>query len=100
MVTFKQSAIIRAPVEKVFACVANPKRIPEWRTDVPGISGISGETKTGTTFEEEVNFLGRKKLLMKVTDYTPGKRIIIQGLSGMAILPTQSFTFTPEGKGE
>jgi uncharacterized protein YndB with AHSA1/START domain len=97
MITFKQSGIINAPVEKVFSVVSDPKRIPEWRNDVPGISDISGEMKVGTTFVEEVHFMGTKQLLMKVTEYIPNKKLVIEAQSGMPMLPTQSFTFTLEG---
>lgn len=97
MITFTQSGTINAPVEKVFGIVADFKRIPEWRTDVPGISQISGETKAGTTFVEEVHFMGKKQLLMKVAEFIPNKKLVIEAQSGMSLLPTQSFTFAPEG---
>jgi uncharacterized protein YndB with AHSA1/START domain len=97
MISFKQSGIVNAPVEKVFAIVSDPKRIPEWRNDVPGISQISGETKVGTTFVEEVHFMGHKHLLMEVTEYVPNKKLVIEAQRGMPMLPTQSFTFTAEG---
>jgi uncharacterized protein YndB with AHSA1/START domain len=97
MITFKQSGIINAPVEKVFALVSDPKKIPEWRTDVLRITDISGETKVGTTFVEEVHFMGSKHLLMKVTEHIPNKKLVIEAQSGMPMLPVQSFTFTAEG---
>jgi uncharacterized protein YndB with AHSA1/START domain len=97
MITFKQSAKINAPVEQVFSVVSDPKRIPEWRRDVPRISEISGEMKVGTTFVEEVHFMGNKHLLMKVTEFIPNKKLVIEARSGMPMLPLQSFTFTPEG---
>lgn len=97
MITFKQSAIINAPVEQVFSLVSDPKRIPDWRKDVPRISEISGEMKVGTTFVEEVHFMGNKRLLMKVTEFIPNKKLVIEAQSGMPMLPVQSFTFTPDG---
>ena len=97
MISFKQSALINAPIEKVYAVVADPGRIPEWRTDVPRISELSGKTMVGTTFVEVVHFMGTKQLLMKVTEYVPNKKLVIEAQSGMPILPTQTFTFTPEG---
>jgi len=96
MITFKQSGLINAPLDKVFAIVSDPKRIPQWRNDVPKISEISGETKMGTTFLEEVHFVGTKQLLMKVTEYIPNKKLVIEAQSGMSMLPTQSFTFSSE----
>ena len=78
MITFQESAMISAPVEKVFAYIADPDQIPNWRKDVPGISQLSGATGVGTTFCEEVNFMGKKQLLMKVTEYSPNKKLVIE----------------------
>ncbi len=97
MIAFKHTAVINAPVEKVFSAVADPKKIPQGRNDVPGVSHVSGETKVGTTFVEEVHRMGTKQLLMKVTEFVPNKRLVIEAQSGMPMLPTQTFTFTPEG---
>ena len=96
MISFKQSAIINAPVEKVFSTIADPAQIPRWRTEVPAITGISGPSKAGTTFLEEVQFMGKKNLLMKITELIPNQKIVIEAQSGMSLLPTQSFTFTSE----
>ena len=97
MITFNQSGIINAPIEKVFAYISDPQKIPEWRKDVPGISQISGAPNAGATFYEDVNFMGKKKLLMKIIEFIPNKKIVIEAQSGMALLPTQEFTFTPQG---
>lgn len=97
MISFKQSAVINAPVEKVFAVVADPNKIPDWRNGVPGVSQISGEARTGATFLEEVHMMGTHRLMMKVTDFVPNKKIVIEAQSGMPMLPAQSFTFTAEG---
>lgn len=35
---------------------------------------------------------------MKVTEFIPNKKLVIEAQSGMPMLPVQSFTFTPEGK--
>lgn len=97
MIKFKQSGIINAPLDKVFAIVSDPKQIPQWRNDVPEISEISGVTQVGTTFLEGVHFMGMKQLLMKVTEYIPHKKLVIEAQSGMSMLPTQSFVFSSEG---
>lgn len=99
MITFKQSTIIHAPVEKVFAFISDPHQIPRWRTDVPGVSAVGKATETGTTFLEEVKATGKKHLLMKVTEYSLNKKLVIEAQRGMPILPTQSFTFSPENNG-
>ena len=99
MITFEQVGKINAPVEKVFGYMSNISKIPEWRTDVPQVSDISGATAVGTTFSETVNFMGKKQLRMKVVEFIPNQKLVIQAQSGMALLPTQSFTFIPKGNG-
>jgi len=99
MITFEQVGKINAPIETVFAYISDIRKIPDWRTDVPGISKLSGPVTVGTTFMEEVNFMGKKQLLMKVVEFIPNQKLVIAAQSGMALLPTQSFTFVPEGSG-
>lgn len=97
MKVFHQTGFIDAPVEKVFAYISDFTKIPEWRPDVPNISRISGETKLGTTFWEEVRLISRNPILMKVIEFVPNKRLVIQGQTGMSLLPTQSFSFAADG---
>ncbi len=99
MITFEQVGKINAPVERVFGYMSDISKIPEWRTDVPHVRDISGATAVGTTFSEEVNFMGKKQLRMKVVELIPNEKLVIQAQSGMALLPTQSFTFVPKGNG-
>lgn len=99
MIAFKHTALIDASVEEVFSIVADPKRIPEWRDDVPGVSRVSGKPGAGMTFNEEVHFMGTKELQMKVTEYVPNQKLVIEAQGGMPTLPTQTFTFAPEGTG-
>jgi uncharacterized protein YndB with AHSA1/START domain len=99
MIAFKHSALINAPVEKVFTVVSDPRKIPEWRKDVPGVSEVNGETKVGMTFTEEVHLMGTKRLEMKVTELIPNQKLVIEAQGGMPMLPTQTFTFTPDGSG-
>ncbi len=96
MFTFEYSDIIHAPVEMVFAIVSDPRRIPEWRNDVPGISDVKG-SGVGMTFLEEVHFMGKKQLLMRVTERVANSRLVIEAQGGMKLLPTQTFTFIAEG---
>jgi uncharacterized protein YndB with AHSA1/START domain len=97
MLTFTQVGRIDAPIEKIFAVVSDFSKIPQWRKDVPGITQISGPTNIGTTFLEEVHFMGKKQLLMKVTDFVPNQKLVIEAQRGMDLLPTQSFLFSTEG---
>ena len=97
MITFQESAIIFAPIEKVFAYIADPNQIPKWRKDVPSVDGFSGSPSVGVTFNEQINFMGKKQLLMKIIEYSPNDRIVIQAQHGMSLLPTQSFSFINQG---
>ncbi len=99
MITFEQVGKINAPVETVFAYISDISKIPEWRTDVPRVSNLSGPAAIGSTFFEEVNFIGKKQLLMKVVEFVPNRKLVIEAQSGMALLPTQSFTFVPKDGG-
>ncbi|HJR79240.1 MAG TPA: SRPBCC family protein [Anaerolineales bacterium] len=97
MITFEQVGEIDAPVERVFAYISDISKIPEWRTDIPRVSNLNGPARVGSTFLEEVNFMGKKQLLMKVVELIPNQKLVIEAQSGMALLPTQSFTFVPKG---
>jgi uncharacterized protein YndB with AHSA1/START domain len=96
MAHFTLESTINAPREKVFAVLADPTLIPRWRTDVPGITNVSGAGDR-MTFTEEVRFMGKKELQMKVTQYSPPTSLRIVAMNGMSILPTQSFELWGEG---
>jgi uncharacterized protein YndB with AHSA1/START domain len=97
VIAFHTTGVVNAPAEKVFMYVSDPARIPEWRRDVPRISEVRGPIQVGTTFVEEVQFLGTKHVLMRVAELVPNKKLVIEAQSGMSLLPIQSFVFTPEG---
>jgi hypothetical protein len=42
-------------------------------------------------------FMGRKNLRMQVTDFIPNRKIVIEALEGMQLLPLQNFEFFQEG---
>jgi len=99
MIKFSQTGIIHASVSDVFAVLADPSKIPLWRKDVPGISAISGPTKVGSTFVEEVHFMGTKLLQMEILEFEPNQRLVIRGIHGMPLLPTQTFLLAPHAEG-
>jgi len=43
--------------------------------------------------------MGKKQLLMKVIEFVPNQKLVIEAQSGMALLPTQSFTFVSKDGG-
>jgi uncharacterized protein YndB with AHSA1/START domain len=99
MFTVEQSIIINCPVEEVFGYVTNPANIPQWRPDVLGVNGADGSVAAGFQFEELVNFMGRKTYTMRVIDYQPNRREVIQAIAGPGVSPTQTFEFEPADGG-
>jgi hypothetical protein len=78
MITFEQFAEINAPIHEAFAYIADISKIPEWRTDVPKVSNLSGPMTVGATFREDVNFMGKKQLLMKIVEFIPNQKLVIE----------------------
>jgi len=82
--SWRQQALIDAPVEEVWSLVGDPNRYPEWAGDVLEVTGLAsraeGETyrqvtrtplgKTETTFEiEELDELHEIKLRCQTSGY-------------------------------
>ena len=97
MITVERSVTIDCPVEEVFAFVSNPARIPEWRKDVLESTGPKSGAGVGTEFIEKINFMGKKDFTMKIREFDPNHREVIENIAGPGVRPTQSFTFTPSG---
>jgi dehydrogenase/reductase SDR family member 12 len=93
MFTVEQSIVINCPIEQVFAYVTNPSNITKWRPDVLAVNGASGSVVAGDTFDELVNFMGRKTFTMQVVECQPHQREVIQAISGPGVKPTQTFQF-------
>ena len=99
MFTVEQHICINRPVAEVFGYVTNPANIPRWRADVLGITGADGSVSIGSQFEELVNFMGHKTYTMRVTEYQPHRRAVIQAIAGPGVSPTQTFEFEPSDSG-
>ena len=93
MFTMRQSITINRPVAQVFAYLADPNNIPRWRPEVLAVSGANHAIAPGATFDELVNFMGRKTFTMRVIDYRPDHQMIIDAIAGPGIRPTQHFQF-------
>lgn len=95
MFTIEQQILINRPVAEVFDYVTNSANIPCWRADVLGVNGAVGSMATGSQFEELVSFMGRKTYTMRVIEYQPHHRAVIQTIAGPGVSPTQTFEFAP-----
>jgi uncharacterized protein YndB with AHSA1/START domain len=63
MASWKQQALIEAPVEEVWELLSDPKRGPDWSADVIAVTGAPAKIEKGSTFE----LTGRGPLGMKAT---------------------------------
>jgi len=99
MFTVEESVTIARPVAEVFAFVADARNVPKWRPDVLEVRGAPERVTVGTSFEELIAFGGKKAWSMRVTALEPGRREVIEAVSGPGVRPTQTFLFEPLGEG-
>lgn len=85
MATWKQQALIEAPVEEIWSLLGNPERYAEWAADSVAVTGVPTEIKKGSTFQhtspgllrggtttfvvEELNDLREIKLRCQMSGY-------------------------------
>jgi uncharacterized protein YndB with AHSA1/START domain len=93
MIKVDHNTIVNAPVAKVFAFIAAPKKIPQWRPDVKEVFEINGTGKTKTTYKEKVKNFGVFK--MEVTEYSLNKKLVVKAIAGPQVRPTQTLVFEP-----
>ena|SRR3954453_7392276 len=91
MFTVAQSIAINRPVEQVFAYVTNPSNITKWRPDVLEVNSANGSIAIGASFDELVNFMGRKTFTMQVVEYQPNQREVIQAIAGPGVSRPRPF---------
>ena len=63
MASWKQQALIEAPVETVWEVLVDPSRAPDWDEDVIEVTGVPVEIEVGSTFD----LTGRGRLGLKET---------------------------------
>jgi uncharacterized protein YndB with AHSA1/START domain len=51
MASWKQQALIDAPVEQVWSVLSDPERGPDWSEDVLAVTGAPATIENGSTFE-------------------------------------------------
>jgi uncharacterized membrane protein len=86
---------IKAPVNKVYACIEDPKTFPEWVTNMIEVKDLTGSgvgthynwtwKMVGMGFNGEATF----------TEDVPNKRIVLKSKGG--ITSTWTYTFEPHG---
>jgi uncharacterized protein YndB with AHSA1/START domain len=52
MSSWKQQALIEAPVEEVWELISDPTRYPEWGGDTIEVTGLPTKVEKGSTFEQ------------------------------------------------
>jgi uncharacterized protein YndB with AHSA1/START domain len=67
----KESVDIRAPIDRVFATITDPRRSGDWNPNVVGIEGLSeGAVRQGTSWTQYVLIAGRRaRLTCRISAY-------------------------------
>ena len=96
MFTIQQSVTIARPVEEVFAFLADPDSIPQWRPDVLETRS-GGPLQAGSEFDEVLNFGGRKTQTFRVTVFEANKTLEVTASLALASgrLSVTPFQATP-----
>ncbi|MEE9163867.1 MAG: SRPBCC family protein [Thermoplasmata archaeon] len=93
-VRIEKDVVINRPVEEVFAYSSNPENYVKWEVHCRGSEITSeGPLGVGTTFTDEVQFLGRRiKQIFEITEYEPNRKVSFKSISG-PMGATGSFTY-------
>lgn len=83
-----ESVTIARPVDQVFAFLADPAKIPNWRPDVVETRS-GGPLHAGSEFEEVINFGGRKAQTFRVEVFEANTTLEVAAIAGLGIRPTQ-----------
>src|SRR5216684_773618 len=93
MFTITAQTIVHSPLGPLFAYMANPQNIVQWRTDVKEVRNCVGDGSAGTSYDERINFMGDKIYSMRVEECVSDKRIVVQCTAGAVAIPRQTFEF-------
>ncbi len=93
-VRIEADIVIDRPVEEVFAYLSNPENYVKWEVHCRGSEVTSeGPIGVGTTYSDEVQFLGRRiKQIFEITEYEPNRKLSQKTISG-PMGATGSFSF-------
>ena len=94
--TIEQVVEVAAPVERVFALLADLSRAPEWQSSVESVHvDDGGETGVGTRGREVRRFAGRRsEASFEVVAFEPNERLAISSRASAAN-GTATFTLEP-----
>jgi uncharacterized protein YndB with AHSA1/START domain len=98
MFTAENSITINRPPSEVFAYVADPTKLHEWRPMVLEVMGYEPPIRSGTTYVLAENLMGRKEFGQRVTAFEPDRLLEIETTSG-SVRPVQRYTFEPASDG-
>ena len=83
-VRIEADVVINRPVEEVFAYSGNPENNVKWQVHRRGsVITSEGPIGVGTTYTDEVQFLGRRiKEIFEITEYDPNRKVSQKSISG------------------
>jgi uncharacterized protein YndB with AHSA1/START domain len=97
MATINNSININAPVEKVFAYVADPMTSPEWLVGATEVTDVTG-SGVGQHYHWKYNMLGIPlRGETTVSEYVPNERRVTDSKGGA--ISKWTFTFAPHEGG-
>ncbi len=83
-VRIEADVVINRLVEEVFAYSSNPENNVKWQVHCRGsVITSEGPIGVGTTYTDEVQFLGRRiKQIFEITEYEPNRKVSQKSISG------------------
>ena len=83
MASFENTAIIRRPVEDVFAFLADFENVPRWNYAIVETRKVSpGPVGIGTAYRQTPSVPRRSEEGFQVTVFEPASQLEVQGSSG------------------
>ncbi|HEU0296932.1 MAG TPA: SRPBCC family protein [Anaerolineales bacterium] len=104
MIKVEVSTVIRCPIEKVFAFVANFENLPKWEKDFVEVQEVKSahalRAGVGATYNCLLTFPGPPTISeFEITECIPCQKITYQCEPGRPVVPNGSFLFEPVADG-
>jgi hypothetical protein len=97
MFHFEKSIAIKKTPHEVFAYIANPSNMLQWRYDLIETKFQSLPIHSGDKIQEVVNFNGPKTCTVKVIELVSDRKIVFKVTSGTTYLPKRELIIEEEG---